>query len=133
MKDCVFCKIAAGQSPSYIVAQDTRTLAFLDRGPANKGHTLVIPRAHAQDIWHISDEDQAAVSAMTKHVAKLLDQRLSPDGLTVFQDNRNAGWQDVFHHHVHLIPRWVGDRIVPPWTAAHPSDEELAHVLGILT
>jgi histidine triad (HIT) family protein len=132
MSDCIFCQIVAGEAPAYIVAQDARTLAFLDRGQATEGHTLVVPRAHARDIWDVSDEDVAAVSVMTKRVAVLLDERLSPGGLNVTQSNRDAGWQDVFHFHVHVIPRWSDDGLVPPWRATHPSDEELAATLARL-
>lgn len=132
MGACVFCRIVAGEVPAYVVVGDDRTVAFLDRGPATEGHTLVLPRSHAADLWDISDEDAAAVMVMTKRVAHLLERRLAPDGLTVIQSNRPAAWQDVFHFHVHVIPRWRDDRLVPPWQPMRPSDEELAATLARL-
>jgi histidine triad (HIT) family protein len=132
MSDCIFCKIAAGDAPSYVVAENDRTMAFLDIGQAAPGHTLVIPRHHAADVWDISEDDAAAVMVMAKQVAHLLDERLSPDGMNLTQSNRAAGWQDVFHFHVHVIPRWTGDGLVPPWRPSRPSDDELAATLARL-
>lgn len=127
--DCIFCRIIAGDAPAYVVAEDERTLAFLDRGQATEGHTLVVPRTHTSDIWATSEEDVAGVMLMAKRVAHLLDQHLAPDGLNLTQSNRLAGWQDVFHFHLHVIPRWTGDGLVPPWRPTHPSDKQLAATL----
>jgi histidine triad (HIT) family protein len=104
--DCIFCRI---------VAEDDRTVAFLDRGQATQGHTLVVPGSHAADMWAITESDACAVMAMAKRVADLLDERLTPDGLDLTQSNRPPGWQDVFHFHLHVIPSWTGDGLVPPW------------------
>jgi histidine triad (HIT) family protein len=133
MPDCIFCQIVAGSAPSYIVAEDEHTMAFLDRGQASQGHTLVVPRQHTADVWAISDEDAIAVMLMAKRVAHLLDNRLSPDGLNLVQSNRSAGWQDVFHFHLHVVPRWAGDGLVPPWRPSRPSDDDLAATLSRLT
>jgi histidine triad (HIT) family protein len=130
--DCVFCRIVAGQAPAYVVAEDDLSMAFLDRGQAAAGHTLVVPRTHASDIWEISWPNLTAVMVMAKQVAHLLDERLSPDGLNLTQSNRAAGWQDVFHFHVHVIPRWIGDGLTPPWKASTPSEAELAATLARL-
>jgi histidine triad (HIT) family protein len=130
--DCTFCRIIAGEAPACIVAEDDRTLAFLDRGQATEGHTLVVPRTHASDIWAISEDDAAAVMVMAKRVAHLLDRRLAPDGLNLTQSNRPAGWHDVFHFHLHVIPRWSGESLVPPWRPTRPSDEHLGATLARL-
>ena len=128
----MFCRIVSGDAPAYVVAEDDRTIAFLDRGQATTGHTLVVPRAHASDIWEISEADAAAVMAMAKRVAHLIDDRLGADGLHLTQSNRSAGWQDVFHFHLHVIPRWSGDGLTPPWRPTQPSDEQLAATLARL-
>lgn len=125
---CVFCRIVSGDSPAYVVAEDALTVAFLDRGQATEGHTLVVPRSHADDIWTITDKDASAVIHMAKRVAHLLDERLSPDGLNLTQSNRAAGWQDVFHFHLHVIPRWSGDGLTPPWRPTRPPEDQLASV-----
>lgn len=92
--DCIFCRVVAGDAPAYVVAEDDATVAFLDRGQATEGHTLVVPRAHSVDIWEIVGGDLLAVAAMAKRVAHLLDRRLRPDGLNLTQSNRPAGWQE---------------------------------------
>lgn len=132
MADCIFCRIAAGQAQAYVLAEDELSVAFLDRGQATPGHTLVVPRTHTSDIWEISEPDLTAVIAMAKRIAHLLDERLAPDGLNLSQSNRAAGWQDVFHFHVHVIPRWSGDGLIPPWKPSRPSDSQLAATLARL-
>jgi histidine triad (HIT) family protein len=117
--DCIFCEIVAGSAPSEAVGENDRALAFMDINPAADGHTLVISKAHAEDIWDLSSEDGAAVWALTARVAGAIRTGLEPDGLTLFQANRRAGWQDVFHFHLHLVPRWTGDELVRSW---EPSD-----------
>ena len=131
-EDCVFCRIITGAALAYVVAQDDRTMAFLDRGQATTGHTLVVPRAHASDIWEISEPDAVAVMAMAKRVAHLIDDRLGPDGLNLMQSKRSAGWQDVFHFHLHVITRWSGDGLTPPWRPTLPGEEQLAATLARL-
>ncbi len=130
--DCIFCRIVTGDAPSYEVAEDDLTIAFLDRGQATPGHTLVVPRAHAADIWEISEPDAAAVMTMAKRVAHLLDDRLHPDGMNLTQSNRAAGWQDVFHFHLHIIPRWSDDGLTPPWRPTRPTEKQLAATLARL-
>ncbi len=132
MSACIFCEIVAGVAPGFIVADDDLTMAFLDRGQTTPGHTLVVPRAHVADIWDLSDRDAAAVMIMATRIAQLLDKRLSPDGLTLIQTNRPAGWQDVFHFHLHVVPRWSDDGLTPPWDAGRSSEEQLAATLARL-
>lgn len=124
---CVFCGIVDGSAAAIVVEEDSDALAFLDVAPAAPGHTLVIPKRHASDLMTAPDADVIAVARMTRSVAQLLDERLRPDGLTVFQANRTAGWQDVFHLHVHVVPRMLGDQLVKPWSNTPlASSEELA-------
>jgi histidine triad (HIT) family protein len=67
---------------------------------------------------------------MAKRIAHLLDQRLTPEGLNLTQSNRPAGWQHVFHFHLHVIPRWAGDGLTPAWSFGHAPDDRLAATLG---
>ncbi len=66
---CVFCQNVTDAAPAHILAEDDRTIAFLDRGPATEGHTLV-PRIHDADIWEISSDDAAALMRMAKRVGE---------------------------------------------------------------
>lgn len=116
MTDCVFCRIVAGTEPSDMVYKDERVVAFMDVNPAAEGHVLVVPRAHARTIVEIEDEDAAAVMRGAARVARAIKAALDPEGFTLFQANETAGWQDVFHLHVHVVPRWTGDSLIQPWT-----------------
>jgi histidine triad (HIT) family protein len=109
MKECIFCKIVAGELPSYKVYEDEKTLAFLDINPVQNGHTLVIPKEHAVNIFDISAEVWAAVQETVRHVAGVLDKSMSADGINLIMNNRDHAGQVVEHAHVHLIPRYRGD------------------------
>lgn len=90
-------------------------MAFLDIDPVTYGHTLVVPRRHIRTILDIDPEDAEAVMRSGLHVARHLQQALRPDGFSLFQANEPAGWQSVFHFHLHVIPRWTTDALTPPW------------------
>ena len=118
---CIFCSIVAGTTPSCQVMDSRLAIAFLDINPAADGHTLVAPKEHAEDIFALEEEVGADVWLLAVAVARRLDDVLRPDGMTLFQANRKAGWQDVFHFHIHIVPRWNGDGLVRPWRAT-PGD-----------
>ena len=105
-------------------------MAILDRSPAVPGHTLVLPRRHAADIWDIRRADAGRLMKAVHDVAALLDERLRPDGMTLFQANRAAGWQTVFHIHVHLVPRHKGDPLTASWTPRIATEAELDATLS---
>ncbi len=87
------------------------TLAFLDIAPAAEGHALVVPKKHADDLLAASADDAIAVMRTAQIMARRLEETLHPDGMTLFQANRPAGWQDVFHLHLHVVPRWKDDQL----------------------
>lgn len=124
---CIFCQIVEGEAPAFVVAEDDKTLAFLDIG-GPEGHTLVVPRQHAADIWSLTEDDAAAVMMMAKRVAHLLDVRLQPEGMSLSQANREAAGQEVFHFHLHVIPRW-GKYGGWDHRGARPTPADLATVL----
>lgn len=126
MTACVFCSIVAGSSPSWIVYQDDATVAFLDTAQATHGHTLVVPRLHVRDIWDISEDDAARTMRSVRRVAHLLRDRLGPLGVNIAHSSGRAAWQEVFHFHVHVVPRYGDDRLLPPWRSTSPNEETLA-------
>jgi histidine triad (HIT) family protein len=132
MSVCLFCKIVEGLIPSKKVFENEECYAFLDIFPANRGHTLVIPKRHYADIHEADAQTYAAVAGCAKQVADLLQKKLNSDGTTIFQMNREAGWQTVFHLHMHVIPRWKDDGLHKPWDIAAASDDELNQVLNLL-
>jgi len=128
MSECIFCKIVEGSIPSYKVMENEDCYAFLDIFPANPGHTLVVPKNHVKDIHEADASTYSHVAAMAKEVADLLANKLGPDGTTIFQMSREAGWQTVFHLHMHVIPRWSDDNLHKPWDIAPASEESLAEI-----
>ena len=113
--DCVFCKIIAGEIPSFRLFEDEATLAFMDINPANEGHALVIPREHAADLYSVSEEALARTIATARKVAAAVAKTLNPDGLNLVQCNGQAAAQSVMHFHVHVLPRVEGDGLSMNW------------------
>jgi histidine triad (HIT) family protein len=130
--DCIFCKIVAREIPALIIEEDGDALAFMDIAPATRGHALVIPKKHASDLWEIEPDQLAAVAKAAQRVALRIRDRLAPDGLNLVNSNGPAAWQTVFHFHVHVIPRYVGDPLRLPWTPAPGDMDEIAAVAAEL-
>jgi len=123
--DCLFCKIVAGEIPATIIAEDERTVAFMDINPATRGHVLVVPRAHARDVHEIATEDLAAVAATAQAVAGRAIERLGAAGVNLLHSSGAAAWQTVFHFHLHVIPRYTGDPLRLPWKPATGDMDEI--------
>jgi histidine triad (HIT) family protein len=124
--DCLFCKIVAGAIPATIVAEDERTIAFMDINPATRGHALVIPRAHARDVHAIDTEDLKAVAATAQQLAARALERLGADGVNLLNSNGAAAWQTVLHFHMHVIPRYEDDPLRLPWIPSPGDMDEIA-------
>ena len=110
----VFAKILRGELPAHKVYEDDRSFAFLDIMPRAPGHTLVIPKAPARTILDIAPDDLAHLIKTTQTIARAAMTVFNADGLTIQQFNEPAGGQVVFHLHVHVIPRKVGEALKPP-------------------
>jgi histidine triad (HIT) family protein len=123
--DCLFCKIVAGELPATIVAEDERTIAFMDIKPATRGHALVIPRAHARDLYAVDPEDLEAVAVAAQRLATRARDNLGADGVNLLNSSGAAAWQTVFHFHVHVIPRYEGDPLRLPWVPAQGDIDEI--------
>jgi histidine triad (HIT) family protein len=119
--ECIFCKIVAGELPARIIDEDERTIAFMDIAPATRGHALVVPRSHAPDLLAIDTEDLCAASVAAQRLARRMKERLGADGVNLVNSCGAAAWQTVFHFHIHVIPRYVGDPLRLPWVPA-PGD-----------
>ena len=126
MADCLFCAIVAGELPATVIASDQRAIAIMDINPATRGHALVIPRAHSQDIHDIAAEDLAAVIALAQLVAGRARRQLGAEGVNLLHSAGRAAWQTVFHFHFHVIPRYSGDPLVLPWVPAPGDGAEIA-------
>jgi histidine triad (HIT) family protein len=103
---CIFCRIAQKQLPASCVYEDEKVMAFLDVRPLNEGHTLVIPKAHYENIFDVPQELNAYIHGVTKQIAIAVKKAMNADGISIIQQNGKAANQDVPHLHVHVIPRY---------------------------
>jgi histidine triad (HIT) family protein len=131
--DCIFCKILAGELPATIVDEDERTVSFMDINPATRGHVLVIPRAHSEDLMSIDPDDLCAVAVASQRQAARAKERLRADGVNLVNSCGSVAWQTVFHFHVHVIPRYSGDPLRLPWIPAPGDPAEIAAAAQELT
>lgn len=113
MAECIFCRIVKGDLPCFKVYEDERVLAFEDINPIAEGHTLIIPKRHAENLWEISEEDLAAIHRASRRVAHALREVLKPTGIAALQLNGRGANQAVMHYHLHLVPRLPGTPPLP--------------------
>jgi histidine triad (HIT) family protein len=125
---CLFCKIIAGGVPSEKVYEDADTLAFLDIKPNNPGHTLVVPKEHYRNIFDIPEDAWVAVMRTARHIAPAIQKAVNAGGVNITMNNEAPAHQDVFHAHVHVIPRHIGDPY-KPWVGK-PYTEGEAEVIA---
>ena len=104
----IFAKILRGEIPAVKVYEDDKTLAFMDVMPQADGHTLVIPKEDAENIFDLSPAGAAALMATTQKIAKAVKKGLSAPGLMIAQLNGTPAGQSVFHVHFHIIPKSAG-------------------------
>jgi histidine triad (HIT) family protein len=132
MDDCVFCKIVAGEIPSHRVYEDDLTIAFMDIGQVNPGHVIVAVRRHAETILDLTQDEAAAAFRTTHGVASAVKAAFEPEGFTVLQANRRAGFQTVPHFHLHVLPRHADDGVTLTWPAKNPPAEQLAEYAAMI-
>jgi histidine triad (HIT) family protein len=131
MRDCIFCRIAAGEIPAVRVLETPRVMAFLDIAPVHPGHTLVIPRQHYMNLLDLPDEVWKEMGQVSRRVAQALTGVLQAPGFNLGMNNFAAAGQEVFHAHLHIIPRYLGDglRLFPQKAYAPGGMEEVGHCL----
>jgi len=129
----IFTRIVRGELPAAKLYEDDQTLAFLDINPASRGHTLVICKPELPDLISLTPELLVATARTTQLVARALVAALRPDGLNIVQNNGKAAGQVVFHYHIHLIPRWEGDRAVGAWKPGTITPDELRDVAALIS
>jgi|TARA_B100001971_G_C18150223_1_gene515397 histidine triad (HIT) family protein len=109
MKDCLFCKIVSKEVSSDIVYEDESIIAFLDKFPINKGHTLIIPKRHSKNFLEDKDKALKKLSLIIKKVGNVIMKATNADGMNIHSNINEVAGQVIFHTHVHLIPRFKGD------------------------
>ena len=129
MDNCIFCKIANGEIPAATLYEDDDFRVILDLGPASKGHALILPKAHVANIYEISDEMAAKAMILAKKMATKMTDALKCDGFNIVQNNGEPAGQTVFHFHMHLIPRYKGDKVGITWEPGTLTDEVKNEIL----
>lgn len=109
MNDCLFCKIVSGEIPSEKIYEDENTFAFLDIHPINRGHTLVVPKTHYENIYEAPEEVFTKVMRTVQLLAPKIKQAVGADGINIGINNGKAAGQLVYHLHTHIIPRFESD------------------------
>jgi histidine triad (HIT) family protein len=113
--NCIFCKIVAGQIPSFKLLEDDKTIAFMDINPVNPGHSLSVARGHWPMVDTIPTDVLSAVAATAQKVAKAVMSELKPHGVNLLQANGPAAGQSVPHLHIHIMPRLPDDGVALNW------------------
>lgn len=129
MKECIFCKIAKGEIPSATLYEDEEFRVILDLGPANKGHALILPKAHYENLYDLPDEMAAHAMILVKKIATKMKGILNCDGYNLVQNNGEAAGQTVFHFHMHLIPRYTDDHAGITWIPGTLTSEDRDEIL----
>jgi histidine triad (HIT) family protein len=127
--DCIFCKIINGEVPAVKVLDKDKVIAFMDINPASRGHMLIVPKKHIENIFEISEDDLSAVMNAVKRCAQAVKQALKAEGITILQLNGKASDQIIPHLHVHIMPRWQNDRLsVSQWEMKEGDRDELQEI-----
>jgi len=107
--DCIFCKIANGEIPSRTIYEDEQFRVILDLSPAAKGHALILPKDHADNLFELPEDVACEAMRVAKKVSATLKAKLHADGLNLVQNNGEVAGQTVMHFHLHMIPRYKED------------------------
>lgn len=129
MSDCLFCKIIDGSIPSTKIYEDDHVYAFTDISPVAKGHTLLIPKHHCQDLFEMPEEVARHLYAVAPKIANAIKAAFQPIGLNTINNNGAAAGQTVFHYHLHFIPRYdEKEGLGLIWQTQKYSPEQLSEV-----
>jgi histidine triad (HIT) family protein len=133
MSKTIFEKLASGEIPCAKVYEDDIAFAFMDAGQVNDGHVVVASKRPAATILDLTAKEAAHLFAVTREVAAAVERAFAPDGLTILQANRPAGWQTVPHFHLHVLPRHANDGVTLGWPRREPGLDRLRELAARIT
>ena len=107
--DCVFCRIIRGELDSAAIYEDESILAFMNLRQSNEGHVLVVPRRHIEQIYDLDEATACALAGTVSKVARAVRRVYAPEGMSIWQSNGPAAYQEVPHVHWHVFPRYTND------------------------
>lgn len=131
--NCIFCKIANGEIPSKTLYEDEMFRVILDLSPATRGHALILPKEHADNLFELPEEYASKVMVVAKTMALSMKAKLGCDGLNLVQNNGEAAGQTVSHFHLHMIPRYKDDAQHINWVPGESTPEALEEVKKQIT
>jgi len=128
----IFEKLLSGELPCAKVYEDELVFAFMDAGQVNDGHVIVATRAPRATLLDCTDAEAGALMRTARRVAIAVQAAFAPEGITVLQANKPAGWQTVPHLHLHVLPRHAGDGVELVWPRKEPGLERLRELAARL-
>ena len=139
MNDCPFCAIVDGRLKQEVVAADDSVVAFLCNPPATQGHTLIVPKHHRTDIWDVERDELFRMTELARRLAATMRESLGAVGVNLRQNSGARAGQDVFHFHLHVVPRYEDDTVqpgcvwgAPPWQPPPNSADERGRIAEAL-
>jgi len=123
--DCIFCRLANGDIPTNALYEDDIVKAIFDLSPASMGHIIILPKEHFDNLYSIDEETAAHVFKVATRLAKAIKEALNCDGMNILQNNEEIAGQTVFHFHMHIIPRYLGDNVKFSWNQGKISEDEI--------
>ena len=124
-QDCIFCRIISGEIPSTTIYENSKFKVIMDIAPANKGHVLILPKEHYDNIYDIDTATAGELFELAVMTARALKSVLDCDGMNILQNNGTVAGQTVFHFHMHIIPRYEGDTVNIGWKELSYEDGEM--------
>lgn len=133
MNDCVFCKIIKGEIPSTGIYEDEAVKVFLNINPASRGHLLVIPKEHFENVLDCPDEILSHIIKISKKIAKLAKEKLGADAINIANNSGKEAGQEVFHLHFHVVPRYKDDGMKLDFINKKDLNDNLEDIKNIIT
>lgn len=133
MNNCIFCKIIKGEIPSSTIYEDDSFQVIMDISPATKGHAVLFPKKHAENLLELDDTEASKALIVAKKVAKAMKEELDCEGVNLLQNNGEIAGQTIFHFHIHIIPRYQDDQVKFLWTVGKYGEGEAASMAAAIS
>lgn len=131
--DCIFCKLANGMIPTRSIYEDENFKVILDAAPATRGHALILPKEHADNLYQMPEDMTGKAFVLARKMAASMTETLGCQGFNIVQNNGEAAGQTVFHFHIHLVPRYEDDGQGLFWESRHYADDVLDEICSQLS
>ncbi|HYD82064.1 MAG TPA: HIT family protein [Paucimonas sp.] len=125
MSETIFTRIIRGELPCAKVYEDEHVFAFMDAGQVNPGHVIVASKQPYETLLDADEETAAALMRAAARISRAIERAFQPDGFTILQANKAAGWQTVPHLHLHVLPRHANDGVDLTWPRKEPGLDAL--------